>query len=448
MSEKITLHIGQCGVQIGHSIWSLFTFEEGIGKMGFDEFSNEGVIHDIFFQETSKGKWVPRSCFIDSEMVVIDEKINNGTLRDLFADEFCITGYQDSSNCYARGKFNNYMELQEDIMIAIRRLSEQCSRLNTLTEFGSINGGTGSGLTSALYTTLSDMFPKIMTTMHSLIGSRDTVDIITQPYNNVFAFSESNDLVSARYCYDNQTIGNLIGPILKAQYLSVHHKDINHIIALVQSSLTASSRWMGSDEEAQMGINLAPFPSLVMNAPAIIPLNTPSSRSLLTEYTITYDAFLSSHEMTNVDLLSVSGRYISCCLLYRGDVKLKQVNDAIHELKMNRQLQFVSWIPTGLKISRCGKRITHDEANQNFNNPLKSVLKISNHTALFSDICEPMLNNFSKLLSNRAYIFWYIQEGMDESDFSEAEEKLRSSIDQVSNIVDLAPTDADNDDEE
>jgi len=435
MSEKITVHIGQAGVQIGHSLWSLFTYEEGITKQGYDNFSNEDCIHDIFFQETAKGKWVPRSCFIDTESVVVDEKIANADLRDLFADEFSVTGHQDSSNCYARGKFYNYQDLQEEIMIAIRRLSEQCSRLNTLSQFGSINGGTGSGLTTALFVTLSDMFPKLLKTFHSVIASRDTVDIITQPYNNIFALAESNELINARYCYDNQTIGNLIGPILKTQFLPVYHGDINHIISLVQSSLTASSRWMGSDEEAQMGINLAPFPSLVMNSPAIVPLNTPKSRSLLTEYTITYDAFLSAHEMTNVDLLTVGGKYISCCLLYRGNVKLKQVNDAINELKSNRQLQFVDWIPTGLKICRCSKRIVHDEANQNFNNPLKSVLKVSNHTAVFSDICEPMMDNFDTLLSNRAYVFWYVGEGMEEGEFSDAAEKLRAAVDHVQSMV-------------
>lgn len=45
-----------------------------------------------------------------------------------------------------------------------------------------------------------------------------------------------------------------------------------------------------------------------------------------------------------------AGKYMACCLLYRGDVVPKDVNSAIAAIKTKRQIQFVDWCPTGFKV--------------------------------------------------------------------------------------------------
>ena len=44
------------------------------------------------------------------------------------------------------------------------------------------------------------------------------------------------------------------------------------------------------------------------------------------------------------------GKYMACCLLYRGDVVPKDVNAAIATIKTKRTIQFVDWCPTGFKV--------------------------------------------------------------------------------------------------
>ena len=44
------------------------------------------------------------------------------------------------------------------------------------------------------------------------------------------------------------------------------------------------------------------------------------------------------------------GKYMACCLLYRGDVIPKDVNAAIATIKTKRTIQFVDWCPTGFKV--------------------------------------------------------------------------------------------------
>merc|ERR1719453_2975575 len=45
------------------------------------------------------------------------------------------------------------------------------------------------------------------------------------------------------------------------------------------------------------------------------------------------------------------GKYMACCMMYRGDVVPKDVNAAVATIKTKRTIQFVDWSPTGFK---CG----------------------------------------------------------------------------------------------
>merc|ERR1719199_1204158 len=42
------------------------------------------------------------------------------------------------------------------------------------------------------------------------------------------------------------------------------------------------------------------------------------------------------------------GKYMACCLMYRGDVVPKDVNASVATIKTKRTIQFVDWSPTQL----------------------------------------------------------------------------------------------------
>merc|ERR1712093_164150 len=41
------------------------------------------------------------------------------------------------------------------------------------------------------------------------------------------------------------------------------------------------------------------------------------------------------------------GKYMACCMMYRGDVVPKDVNASVATIKTKRTIQFVDWCPTG-----------------------------------------------------------------------------------------------------
>ena len=63
---------------------------------------------------------------------------------------------------------------------------------------------------------------------------------------------------------------------------------------------------------------------------------------------MTFSCFETGNQMVKAD--PREGKYMACCLLYRGDVVPKDAQSAIATIKTKRTIQFVDWCPTGFKV--------------------------------------------------------------------------------------------------
>merc|ERR1712154_489393 len=63
---------------------------------------------------------------------------------------------------------------------------------------------------------------------------------------------------------------------------------------------------------------------------------------------ITNSVFEPANQMVKCD--PRHGKYMACCMMYRGDVVPKDVNAAIGTVKTKRTIRFVDWCPTGFKV--------------------------------------------------------------------------------------------------
>ena len=95
------------------------------------------------------------------------------------------------------------------------------------------------------------------------------------------------------------------------------------------------------------------------NYPVIPSHRRSNAVSLLETLPTAYHEQLSVAEITNACFEPANqmvkcdprhGKYMACCLLYRGDVVPKDVNAAIATIKTKRTIQFVDWCPTGFKV--------------------------------------------------------------------------------------------------
>ncbi|CAL9762168.1 unnamed protein product [Musa acuminata subsp. burmannicoides] len=122
---------------------------------------------------------------------------------------------------------------------------------------------------------------------------------------------------------------------------------------------------------------------------------------------ITNSAFEPSSMMAKCD--PRHGKYMACCLMYRGDVVPKDVNAAVATIKTKRTIQFVDWCPTGFK---CGI---------NYQPP--TVVPGGDLAKVQRAVC--MISNSTSVAEVFSRIdHWYVGEGMEEGEFSEAREDL------------------------
>jgi tubulin alpha len=131
------------------------------------------------------------------------------------------------------------------------------------------------------------------------------------------------------------------------------YTNLNRLIAQVISSLTASLRFDGAlnVDVTEFQTNLVPYPRIHFMLTSYAPVISASKayHESLSVAEITNSVFEPSNMMTKCD--PRHGKYMACCLMYRGDVVPKDVNAAVATIKTKRTIQFVDWCPTGFK---CG----------------------------------------------------------------------------------------------
>ncbi|KAE8613437.1 hypothetical protein XENTR_v10007729 [Xenopus tropicalis] len=423
--ECISVHIGQAGLQIGNACWELFCLEHGIQPDGIlSDQSKVGSSADsftTFFSESSNGKHVPRAILVDLETTVADE-IRVGEYRHLFHPEHFITSKEDAANNYARGHYTIGKEIIDLVLDQIRKQTDACSSLQGFLVFHSFGGGTGSGFTSLLMERLSLDYGKKSKLEFAIYPAPRISTAVVEPYNSILTTHTTLEHSDCAFMVDNEAIYDLCHRNLDIERPT--YMALNRLISQIVSSITASLRFDGAlnVDLTEFQTNLVPYPRihfpLVTYAP-IISANK-AYHEQLSVADITNACFEPCNQMVKCD--PRHGKYMACCMLYRGDVVPKDVNVAIASIKTKRTIQFVDWCPTGFKVGINYQPPTVVPGGD-LAKVQRAVCMLSN-TTVIAEAWARLDHKFDLMFAKRAFVHWYVGEGMEEGEFSEAREDL------------------------
>lgn len=225
-----------------------------------------------------------------------------------------------------------------------------------------------------------------------------------EPYNSVLTTHASLDITDCTFLVDNQAIYDISRCKLNIERPSYSH--LNRLIAQVVSSITASLRFNGAlnVDMTEFQTNLVPYPRIHFPLASFAPV-IPVSKAIhdaVTVNDITSELFQVDSQMVKCD--PRNGKYMACCVLYRGDVVPKDVNCAISEMKSKRAIKFVDWSPTGFKIGINNKPPTAIEGGD-LARVSRGASMLASTTAI-GQAWAAIDHKFDIMFQKRAFVHW------------------------------------------
>ncbi|VDL91276.1 unnamed protein product [Schistocephalus solidus] len=395
-----------------------------------------------------------------------------------------ITGKEDAANNYGRGHYTIGRELIELTLNRIRKMVERCSGLQGFVTYHSFGGGTGSGFTSLLLERLSIDYGKRSKLQLSVYPAPQVSTTVVEPYNSILTSHATLEHSDCAFIVDNEAIYDICrlnskpspgfgahinecllllqkrarrsrqpvaSPInlaccdtfiyvLPFELLQLPccwfrfrrnldigrptYTNLNRLIAQVISSITASLRFNGqlNVDLSEFQTNLVPYPRihfpLVTYAPVLSAEKVHHEHLSVRE--LSQACFEPASQLVKCD--PRQGKFMSCCMLYRGDVVPKEVNAAIASIKLRQTIQFVDWCPTGFKVG-----INHQPPTTVPGGDLaavpRAVCMLSNTTAIV-EAWARLGRKFDLMFGKRCFLHWYTGEGMEETEFMDAREDM------------------------
>ncbi|XP_032003679.1 tubulin beta-8 chain-like isoform X7 [Hylobates moloch] len=196
--------------------------------------------------------------------------------------------------------------------------------------------------------------------------------------------------------------------------------DLNHLVSATMSGVTTCLRFPGqlNADLRKLAVNMVPFPRLHFFMPGFAPLTSRGSQQYraLTVAELTQQMFDSKNMMVACD--PRHGRYLTAAAIFRGRMPMREVDEQIFNLQDKNSRYFVDWIPNNVITALCDIPPRGLKMSATF---------IGNNTAI-QEVFKGVSEQFTAMFRRKVFVHWYTSEGMDETEFAEAESDINDLV--------------------
>eukprot|EP00465_Bigelowiella_longifila_P012172 CAMPEP_0185261284 /NCGR_PEP_ID=MMETSP1359-20130426/9692_1 /TAXON_ID=552665 /ORGANISM="Bigelowiella longifila, Strain CCMP242" /LENGTH=456 /DNA_ID=CAMNT_0027847841 /DNA_START=1 /DNA_END=1371 /DNA_ORIENTATION=+ len=432
MREIVHIQAGQCGNQVGSKFWEVICDEHGVDTSGTYKGEEDLQLEriNVYFNEASGGRYVPRSILMDLEPGTMDS-VRAGPFGAIFRPDNFVFGQSGAGNNWAKGHYTEGAELIDSVLDVVRKEAEGCDCLQGFQLTHSLGGGTGSGMGTLLVSKIREEYPDRMMCTFSVFPSPKVSDTVVEPYNAVLSFHQLVENADECFGLDNEALYDICFRTLKLS--TPTYGDLNHLVSAAMSGVTCCLRFPGqlNADLRKLAVNLIPFPRLHFFITGFAPLTSRGSMGYrnLTVSELTQQMFDAKNMMCASD--PRHGRYLTAAAMFRGKIATKDIDEQMLNVQNKNSSYFVEWIPNNIKSAVC------DIAPRGLK---MSTTFIGNSTCI-QEMFKRVSEQFTLMFRRKAFLHWYTGEGMDEMEFTEAESNMNDLVSEYQQYQDAGIND-------
>lgn len=388
--EIITVHVGGIGNNLGSVYWDMVSREHGMSsRRPFELECGQAGDPSVLFDESKSGSRTPRVISCDLQGGDCGQASKSSVFSKRLDSSQRIVSDEGSGNCYARSFHHTGPAIVHKAMDLVRRQLERCDSLQALQFFHSTTGGTGSGLTGLLMTSLREYVgSKSVFCSASFVPSPSFSDIVLETYNTVLSLQDL-----AEHC-DMSLLFDADACTLKKAAECV-------------AGLSSSLRIPGvlNADLRKIHTNLVPF----KNAHFLLSSHVACGDKHLPD--VCFEALSKEQVCLSVNPpIEGQTRYLATLLAFRGaSIKPSEVDGITTSLQRDKSRFdpfFPDWVPNSVCTSISGGSVS-------------ALTTVTNSTAV-RQFLDRTVSHFTKQFKAKSHVYVYEESGLHAEEMLEA----------------------------